>query len=74
MRTSLSCVAAVAVAVALLTACSTTQYVIGTKTGQLLISHGEPRLDKATNTYRFRDAEGKEMAVNAADVTQIIER
>jgi outer membrane biogenesis lipoprotein LolB len=72
MRTMLALVAAVAVA--LLAACSTTQYIIGTKSGQLLISYGEPRLDKETNTYKIWDAEGKERTISAADVSQIMER
>ena len=62
------------IAIALLAAYSTTQYVIGTKTGQLIVSNGEPEPDRKTNMYRFRDADGKDMAINAADVTQIIQR
>lgn len=65
---------AVAAALALLVACSSTQYIIGTKGGQLIISHGEPELDKGTNMYRYRDADGKEMSIAATEVTQIVER
>jgi hypothetical protein len=72
MRTVVAAVAAVAVA--LLAACSTTQYIVGTKTGQLLISYGEPKLDKNSNTYKIWDADGKERVINAADVSQIMER
>jgi hypothetical protein len=72
MRTVVA--AAAVVAVTLLAACSTTQYIVGTKTGQLLISYGEPKLDKNSNTYRIWDAEGKERVINAADVSQIMER
>jgi uncharacterized protein YcfL len=72
MRTVVA--AAAVVAVTLLAACSTTQYIVGTKTGQLLISYGEPKLDKNSNTYRIWDADGKERVINAADVSQIMER
>jgi uncharacterized protein YcfL len=72
MRTVVAAVAAVAVA--LLAACSTTQYIVGTKTGQLLISYGEPKLDKNSNTYKIWDADGKERTINATDVSQIMER
>jgi hypothetical protein len=72
MRTVVAAVAAVAVV--LLAACSTTQYIVGTKTGQLLISYGEPKLDKNSNTYKIWDADGKERVINAADVSQIMER
>jgi hypothetical protein len=72
MRTVVA--AAAVVAVTLLAACSTTQYIVGTKTGQLLISYGEPKLDKNSNTYKIWDAEGKERVINAADVSQIMER
>ena len=66
--------AAAIIAIALLAAYSATQYVIGTRTGQLIVSNGEPELDKKTNRYRFRDADGKDMAINAAAITQIIQR
>ena len=66
--------AAAIIAIALLAACGTTQYITGSRTGQLIVSNGEPELDKKTNMYRFRDADGKDMAINAADVTQIIQR
>lgn len=72
MRTVVAAVAAVAVV--LLAACSTTQYIVGTKTGQLLISYGEPKLDKNSNTYKIWDADGKERTINATDVSQIMER
>jgi hypothetical protein len=72
MRTVVAAVAAVAVA--LLAACSTTQYIVGTKTGELLISYGQPKLDKSSNTYKLWDADGKERVINAADVSQIMER
>jgi hypothetical protein len=62
------------IAVALLAACGTTQYVIGTKTGQLIVADGAPELDRQTNMYRYRDSNGKAMTINAAEVTQIIER
>ena len=65
---------AVAAAMILLAACSSTQYIIGTKSGQLIIAQSEPQLDKSTNMYRYRDADGKEMSIAATEVTQIVER
>ncbi len=70
---SLVTLAAAAVLI-VLSACSTTQYIIGTKTGQLIVAHGEPELDKNTNMYRYRDADGKEMSIAATEVAQIVER
>ena len=72
MRTQIG--AAIVAAVALMAGCSATQYVIGTRSGQLIVAYGEPRLDKSTNMYTYRDADGKEMAIAATEVTQIIER
>ena len=72
MRTLIG--AAMVAAVALIAGCSTTQYVIGTRSGQLIVAYGEPRLDRSTNMYTYRDADGKDMSIAASEVTQIIER
>lgn len=64
----------VALALLVLTACGTTQYVMSTKGGQMVITEGRPELNSKTGMYEYRDAEGKRMQVNQSDVVQIIER
>ena len=55
-------------------ACSSTQYIIGTKTGQLLESGGKPSLDEKTGIYTYEDAEGKKAAIAKDEVGRIVER
>ena len=62
-----------AVALALL-GCSSTQYIIGTRSGQLLTAYGKPELDDKTGTYTYRDSEGRKATISKADVGQIMER
>jgi uncharacterized protein YcfL len=61
-------------ALALLAACGSTQYIMSTKEGRLLISDGKPTLDETSGTYSYRDAEGKKASVPKADIVQILER
>jgi len=65
--------AAIALGVAC-TACSSTQYIIGTKTGQLLVSYGKPSLDDKTGMYTYKDSEGKKATISKDEVGQILER
>ena len=55
-------------------ACSSTQYIIGTKTGELLVSYGRPSLDEKTGLYTYKDAEGKTATISKDSVGQIMER
>ena len=55
-------------------ACSSTQYIIGTRTGQLLVSYGKPSLDEKTGMYTYKDAEGKKASIAKDEVGQIMER
>ena len=61
-------------ALALLSACGSTQYIMSTKEGRLLISDGKPTLDEKSGTYSYKDAEGKKASVPKADIVQILER
>ena len=61
-------------ALTLLGACGSTQYIMSTKEGRLLISDGRPTLDEASGTYSYKDAEGKKAFVPKADIVQILER
>jgi len=55
-------------------ACSSTQYIIGTKTGQLLVAHGKPSLDEKTGMYTYKDSDGKKVSIAKDEVGQIMER
>ena len=63
-----------AIALATLTACGSTQYVMSTKTGQMIVTDGRPELNSKTGMYEYRDSEGKRVPINKDDVVQIMER
>ena len=70
---SLKMVAAAAAAVAL-AACGSTQYIMSTKEGRMIVTEGKPRLDERTGLYTYTDKDGKEGQIRRDDITQIIER
>jgi hypothetical protein len=63
-----------AFALVALTACGTTQYVMSTKSGQMIVTDGRPELNSKTGMYEYRDSEGKRVSINKDDVVQIMER
>lgn len=67
-------VAALLGAVLLLAACSTTQYIMSTKEGRLIVSDGKPELDLKTGLYTYQDSEGRKTTIPKADVVQVMER
>jgi len=58
----------------LLSACSTTEYIMSTTEGRLIVSSGRPDLDEKTGTYTYKDANGKEATIPKAAIVQIMER
>ncbi len=58
----------------LLTACGSTQYVMSTREGRMIVTDGKPRLDERTGLYTYTDRDGKEGQIRKEDITQIIER
>ena len=56
-----------------LVACSS-QYIMSTKDGKMITTDSKPKLDESTGTYRYYDAEGREVMIKQDDVTQIMER
>jgi Bacterial protein of unknown function (DUF903). len=60
-------------AAALLTACSS-DYVMSTKSGEMIVTQGKPEIDKDTGMTRYIDVQGNERQINTNDVTQMIEK
>jgi hypothetical protein len=73
MNVHVSSLAAVMLA-SLLSACSTTEYIMSTTEGRLIVSSGRPDLDDKTGTYTYKDANGKESTIPKAAIVQIMER
>jgi len=58
----------------LLSACSTTEYIMSTTEGRLIVSSGRPDLDEKSGTYTYKDANGKEATIPKTAIVQIMER
>lgn len=58
---------------ALLGGCSS-EYIITTTDGQMLVSHDKPELDKDTGMMEFEDSEGRKQHIPQANVKQMMER
>jgi major membrane immunogen (membrane-anchored lipoprotein) len=65
---------AVVTSLTLLTACGSTQYIMSTKEGRMIVTDGKPRLDERTGMYTYYDSEGKAASIRKDEVTQIMER
>ena len=61
-------------AIALLAACSSTQYVMSTKQGNMITTSGKPQFDEKMGTYTYTDTEGKKGVIRKDEVVQVIER
>ena len=49
-------------------------YVISTKDGRMILTDGKPEVDDDTGLVSYRDREGNQMQINRDEVSQIIER
>ena len=55
-------------------ACSSTQYIISTKSGTMVTAYGKPELDAKSGMYTYKDSEGKKVSISKDEVGQIMER
>ena len=56
-----------------LAACSS-EYVISTRDGGMIVTDSRPKLDEDTGMYRYHDQEGREGMVKEDEVVHILER
>ena len=49
-------------------------YVMSTKDGRMILTDGNPEVDDDTGLVSYRDREGNQMQINRDEVSQIIER
>lgn len=49
-------------------------YVMSTKDGRMILTDGKPEVDDDTGLVSYRDREGNQMEINRDEVSQIIER
>jgi len=56
-----------------LVACSS-EYVISTRDGGMIVTDSKPKLDDDIGMYRYHDQEGREGMIKKEQVVQILER
>lgn len=61
------------VAAATLSGCSS-DYVMATKDGRMIMTEGKPAIDKETGLVQYTDQSGHDMQINGDEVSTIIER
>lgn len=59
--------------VAGLTGCSS-DYVMATKDGNMILTQGKPQIDKDTGLISYKDEKGNNRQINGDQVSQVIER
>lgn len=66
--------AAAALAMAIgITGCSS-DYVMATKDGNMILTQGKPEIDKDTGLISYKDEKGNSRQINGDQVSQVIER
>jgi len=69
----LATTAGLMLAALLLNGCSS-DYVMATKDGQMIMTQGKPAIDKETGLVEYTDQQGHVMQINGDEVSTIIER
>lgn len=49
-------------------------YVMATKDGRMILTEGKPKVDEDTGMISYQDQQGNEIQINRNDISQIIER
>ncbi|WP_034916698.1 MULTISPECIES: YgdI/YgdR family lipoprotein [Erwinia] len=57
----------------LLSGCSS-DYVMATKDGKMIMTQGKPEIDKETGLVKYSDRNGHELQINGDEVSSIVER
>lgn len=56
-----------------LAGCSS-DYVVATKQGQLLVTQGKPTIDKETGLVAYTDQQGHKIQINGDEISSMIEK
>ncbi|NIF23212.1 MULTISPECIES: YgdI/YgdR family lipoprotein [Pantoea] len=60
-------------ATVMLSGCSS-DYVMATKDGRMILTSGKPNIDKDTGLVSYTDQSGNKMQINGDDISTMIER
>lgn len=67
-------VGAVALMLATLVSGCSSDYVMATKQGKMIMTQGKPTIDKETGLVKYVDETGHEIQINGDEVSSIVER
>ncbi|MGE9551585.1 YgdI/YgdR family lipoprotein [Erwinia amylovora] len=65
---------AVALVLATLISGCSSDYVMATRDGKMIMTQGKPEIDKDTGLVKYTDNTGHELQINGDDVSSIVER
>ncbi|KGT86429.1 lipoprotein [Erwinia typographi] len=65
--------AAALVLATLVSGCSS-NYVMATRDGKMIMTKGKPEIDKETGLVKYTDRSGHELQINGDEVSSIVER
>ena len=57
-----------------LVGCASTEYIMSTKEGRMIVSTGKPQLDEKNGVYIYKDSEGRSATIPKSDIVQMMER
>lgn len=58
----------------MLAAGRSTKYIMSTKEGRLIVSHGKPELAEKSGAYVYQASEGRKASIPKAEIVQVMER
>ncbi|ATZ12504.1 YgdI/YgdR family lipoprotein [Erwinia amylovora] len=59
--------------VVMISGCSS-DYVMATKDGKMIMTDGKPQIDKETGLVKYTDQSGHELQINGDEVSSMVER
>jgi hypothetical protein len=66
-------ISSLGLAVFLLAGCAS-DYIMTTKTGEIIEAHGKPEIDKNTGMTKYTDMNGEDRQINTSDVSQMMKK
>lgn len=65
---------AAALMLAVLVSGCSSDYVMATREGNMIMTQGKPEIDKETGLVKYTDSSGHELQINGDEVSSIVER
>lgn len=65
---------AAVIGISLLVSGCSSDYVMATRDGKMIMTSGKPKIDKETGLVKYTDESGHEIQINSDEVSSIVER